>query len=74
MRKNKKYIACQVCDCDDCKFGTHRKGSWFCPVLKKQICDVCCYYDMDAIENCGIRKKCKKIKCKYYDNRNEDSV
>lgn len=59
------YNFCEVCDCDDCKKGTYRYGSWHCPVLNKQICDVCCYYDTDAIEYNNIRKQCKEINCEY---------
>ena len=62
----KNYKSCELCDCGDCKEGTYREGSWFCPVLQKQICDVCCYYDMDAIEYKDIRIKCKSIRCKHY--------
>ena len=64
MHKN-KYIPCEVCNCEDCKKGIHRSGSWFCPALKKQICEVCCYYDMDAIEYKNVRKLCKKLKCQH---------
>lgn len=24
--------------------------SWYCPMLKGQICDICCYYDMEAFD------------------------
>jgi hypothetical protein len=61
----KTYIACEICDCGDCKTGTNRKGSWFCPVLKKQICDVCCFYDMDAMEYKQVRLKCKSLRCSH---------
>lgn len=63
--KNKKYIPCEVCYCDDCRTGLHRLGSWYCPVLKKQICEICCYYDMDAIGERQTRIHCKEIKCLY---------
>ena len=61
-----KYIPCGICNCDDCKKGTYREGSWFCPAWNKQICEVCCYYDMDSIEYKDIRDKCKSLKCNYY--------
>jgi len=62
----KKYIPCQICKCKDCLKGTYRINSWFCPILKKQICDICCHFDMDAIEYKKIRKQCIKTNCKHY--------
>jgi hypothetical protein len=53
----KKYKPCGVCTCEDCKDGTYRIGSWYCPYYKLQICDICC--DMQDHE------QCKKIKCKH---------
>jgi hypothetical protein len=61
----KKYKACEICNCEDCKIGTYRNGSWYCPALSKQICDICCYYDMDGIEYINIRELCKKLKCQH---------
>ena len=66
--KKKKYKPCEVCECGDCRTGKYREeGSWMCPVLKKQICSVCCYFDMDSVENTETRKQCKKIKCEHYE-------
>jgi len=59
MHKNKKYIPCEECDCEDCKTGKYRNGSWYCPLLKKQVCEVCCHYDIQGEEDCS------KIKCKH---------
>ena len=67
MLKN-KYIPCEVCKCEDCKTGKHRNGSWYCPVLKQQICEVCCYYDMDSIGEKKTRILCKEIKCPHLRN------
>jgi len=61
----KKYKACEFCECGDCKDGSYRSGSWYCPALKKQICEICCYFDMEAIEYIKVRKLCKKLKCKH---------
>jgi len=66
MKKN--YKSCEFCNCEDCKTGKYRQDSWFCPVLKIQICDICCCYDMDSIEYSNIRKACKKMKCENYRN------
>jgi hypothetical protein len=60
------YKSCEVCNCGDCKNGNYRLYSWFCPVLRKQICDVCCYYDIDDYDGESIRMKCKSLKCEYY--------
>lgn len=61
----KKYIPCEVCLCIDCREGSYRDGSWFCPVLRKQICEVCCYYDSKD-PTWEIEKKCQSIRCKHY--------
>ena len=56
----KKYKPCKVCPCGDCKDGTYRIGTWYCPIYKLQICDICCHYDMQD------HAQCKKIKCKHW--------
>ena len=62
--KNKIY-PCELCDCYD------HDNYWMCPVLKKQICDVCCLYDVDAgdvkFKGKQMRYWCKKEKCKHLD-------
>jgi len=63
----KKYKSCEVCDCEDCKKGTYRDESWFCPVLKKIICDVCCYYDSKDLKGIDLSIKCKSVRCQYYE-------
>jgi len=62
----KIYKACQVCDCEDCTKGTNRDASWYCPVFKKQICDVCCIYDLQDAVYAEIRAKCRKAKCIHF--------
>ena len=69
----KKYKPCEVCDCEDCKKGTYRHGSWLCPVLNMQICEVCCCYDMDAIDVWvqgkkykNFRNKCDEVGCRKH--------
>jgi hypothetical protein len=62
----KNYKSCEVCNCVDCKKGTYRIGSWYCSVLKKQICDICCYYDKVDIKGQDLTLKCKSLKCKHY--------
>jgi hypothetical protein len=56
------YIPCEVCKCEDCYKGTHRSGSWYCPVLEKQICDVCCHYDTKS----ELGLDCLFILCEHY--------
>lgn len=55
----KKYKPCEVCKCGDCEIGAYREGSWWCPFFKKQICSICCQYDMTA------REKCKSLRCEH---------
>jgi len=54
---NKKYKPCEECGCQDCKTEVWRNGSWHCPLLKKQVCGICCY-DIQAEEDC-TKTKCK---------------
>jgi hypothetical protein len=67
--KNKKYKACAVCTCVDCRDGANGRKSWMCPVLKEQICDVCCHYDADACDikfkDVQMRYWCTKVKCRH---------
>jgi len=62
----KVYTACEVCDCDDCKKGTNRSSSWHCQAFNKQICDVCCTYDLQDAVYAEIRSKCRKVKCVHF--------
>ena len=66
--KKEKYKPCEVCTCEDCRDGHDGRRSWHCPVLKKQICDICCVYDADAADikykGKQMRVWCKKEKCK----------
>jgi hypothetical protein len=59
------YKACEVCSCQDCKSGKYRNGSWLCPVLRKQICEVCCKYDVGDNSGESFRMKCTSLKCEY---------
>ena len=66
LNKMKNYKPCEICECGDCRDGSYRNDSWFCPVLQKQICDVCCYYDMRDPYFGDIAMKCKSMRCKHY--------
>jgi len=73
--KTAKKPYCECCTCTECKQGIHRDGHWYCPVFNCQICDVCCYYDMDGmpttVKGCtynDVRKYCKKSGCPVYFN------
>ena len=63
---NKMYKSCEVCNCGDCRTGNYRDGSWFCPALQKQICDICCWYDSKDVEGIDLSTKCKSLRCNYY--------
>lgn len=58
----KKYKSCKVCNCENCREGLYRIDSWYCPLYKKQICDICCFEDNQYIN----KLKCMSLKCKYY--------
>ena len=58
----KKYKPCEVCDCEDCKIGRYGRESWYCPILEKQICNICCVYDTDET----MRNECKRLNCPYF--------
>lgn len=60
---NREYKTCKVCNCSDCKIGTFDRESWYCPILKKQTCDICC---LDTILE--LKLKCQSIKCIHYNN------
>jgi hypothetical protein len=60
---NKKYIPCEVCKCGECQVGKYRSGSWYCPLLKRQICEVCCYYDTQS-EMAGV--VCENLHCQHF--------
>lgn len=57
---------CVLCP-ESCATDPHHGAEhWHCPMLDGQICNVCCYYDMDLDIRGRWPKICKNLNCNHY--------